>query len=72
MDSWLVRARKASGLSSDECARLTSSTGESFADKERNPGTLTLNELRVLLSAFNEEGRRIVFDALEDLAPRFS
>lgn len=40
---------------------------DSFARKEKNPGTFTLNELRALHSVFNEDARKIVREALRDI-----
>lgn len=69
MKSWLERAREASGMSPAECARVLETSEDSFLIREATPGMLTLNELRALRSAFNDDARRIMWDALCELRP---
>ena len=69
MRSWLARARLVSGLTRAECARAIEKSENDFMDRENNPGMLSLNELRALRAAFNNEARLIMWEALEDLKP---
>lgn len=54
MKNWVQQAREASGLSLDDCASALFLSRDAFAQKDANPGTITLNELRVLHNVFNE------------------
>ncbi len=67
MKNWFQKAREASGLSLEECASVLLDSRNSFARKEENPGTFTLNELRALHGVFNEDARKIVHEALRDI-----
>lgn len=67
MKNWFQKAREAAGLSPEECASVLLNSHDSFARKEKNPGTFTLNELRALHSVFNEDARKIVREALRDI-----
>ncbi len=69
MESWLFRARRASGLSVDECAKHLCLSRDSYLELELTPGKLRLNEVFALQSLFNEEGNGILWDALLDLKP---
>lgn len=64
MKNWIQKAREASGLSLEECASVLFVSRDAFAVKDQNPGTLTLNELRALHNAFNEDARKIMQEAL--------
>lgn len=69
MESWLEQARKASGFEIAECARLLKQPLEAYLYMESHPGTLTLNQVRALHAAFNEEARSIVWGALREFDP---
>ena len=69
MQSWLERARILSGLTVKECAQALFETEDAFRDKEANPGTLSLNELRVLMKLFNDDAKQLVWGALQDFRP---
>lgn len=40
---------------------------DAFKEKDANPGTLTLNELRALHIVFNDEARAILRNALKGI-----
>lgn len=67
MKNWVQKAREASGLSLEECASVLLVSPDTFAIKDQNPGTLTLNELRALHNVFNAEARKIVKEALAEV-----
>ncbi len=67
MDSWLKRAREASGLTMEECAAFLQKSVGAYAELERRPGQLRLNELAALLRLFNADGQRIVKVAMRGL-----
>lgn len=67
MKNWVQKAREASGLSLEECASVLFISRDAFAEKDQNPGTFTLNELRALHKAFNADARKIVREALKDI-----
>lgn len=66
MDNWLVRARCASRLAPDECARALGLSLEEYAALEERPGTISLNELRALTLVFNHESRLVVWEWLHE------
>lgn len=67
MQSWLEQARVLSGLSVEECARALYQSEASYICRENNPGLLTLDELRVLMTLFTKEANRLVLNALGEL-----
>ena len=67
MKNWVQQAREASGLSLEDCASALSLSRDAFAQKDANPGTITLNELRALHNVFNEDARKIVQKALLEI-----
>lgn len=67
MDSWLKRAREASGLTMEECAAFLQKSVDAYAELERRPGQLRLNELAALLRVFDADGQRIVKTAMRGL-----
>ena len=67
MQSWLEQARILSFLTIQDCAEALYQTESAYITRESNPGTLTLNELHVLMSLFNEEANQLVWSALHDL-----
>ncbi len=69
MESWLFRARRASGLSVDECAQHLCLTRDGYLELELAPGKLCLNEVFALETLFSGEGNAILWDALLDLKP---
>lgn len=69
MKSWLKRAREAAGMSPAECARILDAPEEAFLIREESPGMLTLNELRALRAAFNDDARRILWEAVCEFRP---
>ena len=48
MDNWLVKARKASGLTAERCAEVLGCPCADYLHLERHPGDITLNELHAL------------------------
>lgn len=69
MKSWLQRAREAAGMSPAECACVLGTTEKAFLIREEFPGMLTLNEVRALHSRFNDDARRIMWEALREFKP---
>lgn len=67
MQNWLEKACDESGLSTHDCAQILGQPDEYFDAKKRYPGTLTLNELFALNSAFSAQGRIIMWKALDEL-----
>lgn len=53
--NWLVKARTAAGKAEAECACALRMTTEEYADAERHPGTLTINEVGRLSRLFGDE-----------------
>ena len=49
MQSWLEQARILSGLTVEDCCQALFQSANEYLSKEQNPGTLTLNEIRVLM-----------------------
>ena len=66
MDNWLVKARKASGLTAERCAEVLGCPCADYLHLERHPGDITLNELHALQREFNAEARRIVWGWLRE------
>lgn len=69
MHNWLEEARMVSDLSVEDCARALYQSANSFRLKEENPGTLTLNEIRVLMKLFNDDAKRIAWKAFLEFKP---
>lgn len=67
MKSWLTRAREASGLDPEQCARVLCRSAESYRALEAHPGCMSIDELRALLTILSAEGTAIVHTALLDL-----
>lgn len=71
MDNWLERARKASNLTLEDCASALKCSRATFEARIKRPGTLNINELRVLSNLFVGEGQTIAREALRDIVPNF-
>ena len=69
MHNWLEEARIVSDLSVEDCARVLYQSVNSFRSKEENPGTLTLNEIRVLMKLFNDDAKQIAWKAFLEFKP---
>lgn len=67
MKNWIQEAREASGLSLEDCASALFMSPDAFKEKDANPDTLTLNELRALHIVFNDEARAILRNALKGI-----
>lgn len=67
MENWLVRARKASNLSSEECAAVLGCTHDEMAYFEARPGEVTLNDVGLLLRCLPDEGASIVVEMLFEM-----
>ncbi len=70
MQNWLEEARIVSDLSIEDCAQALCQSSNSFRLKENNPGTLTLNEIRVLMKLFNDDAKQIAWSALLEFRPQ--
>ena len=69
MQSWLEQARILSDLTVEDCCKALYQSSDVFLDKEENPGTLTLNELRVLMNLFSPAAKRVAWNALCEFKP---
>lgn len=69
MHNWLEEARMVSDLSVEDCARALYQSVNSFRSKEENPGTLTLNEIRLLMKLFNDDAKQIAWKAFLEFKP---
>lgn len=67
MKNWLTRAREASGLTAQQCADAIDLPISEYAQVERHPGTLTLNELAALAHVMGPAGKTLIEDAFESL-----
>lgn len=67
MKNWIQKAREASGLSLEDCASALFMSPDAFEEKDKNPGTFTLNELRALHNVFNADARKILRKALSGI-----
>lgn len=56
--NWLVKARTAAGKAEAECACALRMTADEYADAERHPGTLTINEVGMLARLFGKDAAR--------------
>lgn len=63
--NWALDARKASNLSPEACAAAIGKSRPRYDDREKNPGTLTVNEIRSLSQLYNEQGRKILWNYLQ-------
>lgn len=69
MENWVTSARKASGLSPEDCASAMGCSRTTYMSRENNPGNLTISEMRVLKSVYGEKSRKIMWTALRELHP---
>ena len=67
MKNWLTRAREISGLTAQHCADAIDLPILEYAQVERHPGTLTLNELAALACAMGSAGQALIEGAFESL-----
>lgn len=67
MKNWLTRAREISGLTAQQCADAIDLPISEYAQVERHPGTLTLNELAALAYAMGSAGQALIEGAFESL-----
>ena len=69
MKSWLREAREASGLRPENCASALMCSKNTYDSREDNPGTLKIDEIRILYGLFDKEGRRIMWRTLSEFKP---
>ena len=67
MKNWLTRARETSGLTAQQCADAIDLPISEYAQVERHPGILTLNELAALAHAMGPAGETLIEGAFESL-----
>ena len=67
MKNWLTRAREVSGLTAQQCADAIDLPISEYAQVERHPGTLTLNEIAALARAMGPAGETLIEGAFESL-----
>ena len=70
MKSWLRRAREASGLQAEQCARVLCCSPSTYLELEEHPGFISVDELRALGTLLDSVGQAIVQGALLDLFPQ--
>ncbi len=63
-DNWFRRARAASGMTDDECARVLRVDEETFRELDEFPGRLTVRDLSLVCRALDAEGRSVVRAAM--------
>lgn len=69
--NWLEKARKAEGLTLEDCASALGCSRATFESRVKNPGTLSVNELHALDKKFGKRGARIARDAIKSALPNF-
>lgn len=65
--NWLVKARTAAGKAEAECACALRMIAEEYADAERHPGTLTINEVGMLARLFGKDAARSMLAGVADV-----
>ena len=65
--NWLVKARTAAGKAEAECACALRVTAVEYADAERHPGALTLNEVGRLARLFGEDASRSMLAGIAEV-----
>lgn len=71
MESWLEKARKESALSLEDCASALKCSRATVESRIKRPGTLSINELRVLNDLFRGKSIDTVRIALKEAMPNF-
>lgn len=69
MKTWLAMAREKSELSPEDCASALGCSKNTYMSREKCPGNMSVDELRALRSVLNQDGRRILWNALRALKP---
>ncbi len=64
--NWLELAREKSGLSPEQCAAAIECSRPTYSSREKEPGNLTLNEVRKLLTVYPAAGKEIVRKAITE------
>lgn len=67
--NWAFDAREASNLSPEACAAAIGRSRPRYEDREKNPGTLTINEIRSLSTLYNDQSKRILWNYLQGFRP---
>ena len=65
--NWLTRARTDARKTEAECARALHMTADEYADAERHPGTLTINEVGVLVRLFGKDAALSMLAGVADV-----
>ena len=65
--NWLVKARTAAGKAEAECACALRMAADEYADAERHPGALTLNEVGRLARLFGKDAARSMLAGVADV-----
>lgn len=69
MKTWVRDARDKAGLTPEDCASTLHCSRTTYLSRENAPGTLTLTEVSVLMSLYddNSESRDIIRRAVSDV-----
>lgn len=65
--NWAERARKASGLSPEECAAAIKCSRPTYLNREKYPGTFTIDEIRKLSTIYSDSAKTVVREALKEV-----
>lgn len=69
MKSWATKARESSGLSPEDCASAIRKSRATYLNREDNPGKFDVDELRALRGVYKQEGRELLWNALQEFKP---
>lgn len=69
MKTWVRDARDKAGLTPEDCASILHCSRTTYLNRENAPGTLTLTEVSVLMSLYddNSESSDIIRRAVSDV-----
>ena len=65
--NWAERARKESGLSPEECAAAIKCSRPTYLNREKFPGTFTIDEIRKLSTIYSDAAKKIAHEALSEV-----
>lgn len=66
MVSWLKQARLDSGLSLEDCASALRCSRHTYESREKKPGTLSIDELRILMPIFSSKGKGVASNGIKE------
>lgn len=65
--SWALKAREESELSPEDCASAIGCSRNTYLNREKNPGDLTLNEIGALQRRYTSKAKIILRNALDQI-----